>query len=215
MRVCVDCNVEKPLTDFLAYEKFCKKCRYIRYKDTPRKYVKVVCPNCNQERDMRQDSYAKRKSDMCMKCSPLFNEQLFVSSHKLPIDHPLYIRWNCMKHRCKDVDKRNSYLDKGIIVCDDWLDYAKFYTWSISNGFEPHLELDRIDENKGYSPDNCQWITHKENTNKIKCLFGRNPEDKIELPKTITCECGSQVLRIAIARHRRTQKHLQFLEQVK
>ena len=75
MSVCVDCNVEKPLTDFRAYDKCCYKCRYIRYKDKPRKHVKVVRPNCNQDRDVRIDAYTQRKTNMCIKCSPLFNEQ--------------------------------------------------------------------------------------------------------------------------------------------
>ena len=214
MRTCVDCKIDKPLSEFHASDKCCGKCKYIRQKDKPRKCIKVICPNCSQERDVRTDAYEKRKTDMCNKCSPLFNDQLFVSDHKLCIKHPLYIRWSCMKQRCKDVGKRKSYLDKCITVCDDWLDYEKFYTWSIHNGFETHLELDRIDENKGYSPDNCQWITHKENLSKIKCLFGRNPDDRIELPTLMTCECGSQVLRCRLAKHRRTKKHLQALEQL-
>ena len=78
-----------------------------------------------------------------------------------------------MKQRCEDIKKRSSYLDKGISVCDDWLNCAKFYDWSINNGFDTSLELDRIDAIKGYSPDNCQWITHRENTEKIEKLFGR------------------------------------------
>ena len=174
MKICVDCQIEKEIIDFVKDRNVCKRCYYLRYKDKPRPTIKVICPTCATERDMRIDSWKKRKTDLCGKCHPLLNAQLFKSQHGLPLKHPLYIRWTGMKRRCRDVNKRTSYLDKGITVCDDWLDYGKFYEWSINNGFDNTLELDRIDASKGYSPDNCQWITHKENMRKIENLFGQN-----------------------------------------
>ena len=165
---------------------------------------------------MRVDAWIKRKGDMCKRCSPLFNEQILKSAHGLPIDHPLYTRWNGMKQRCKDINKRNSYLDKGITVCDDWLDYAKFHEWSINNGFDVSLELDRIDAEKGYSPDNCQWITHRENTAKVYKLFGRDPDvEYIKVPKIITCECGCQLTRGHLLRHKLTNRHRKMIEENK
>ena len=67
-------------------------------------------------------------------------------------------------------------MDKGITVCDEWKDYAKFHVWSLNNGYADDLELDRKDDAKGYSPENCQWVTHKENTLKIRNLFGKSRE---------------------------------------
>ena len=140
MRTCVDCKIEKELTEFNRNSTFCKKCNYLRYKSKPRSTIKITCPECSIEREMRMDAWKIRKTDMCGRCHPLFNEQLFKSSHGLPINHPLYIRWSSMKQRCKDEKKRNSYLDKGITVCEEWLDYGKFYDWSIKNGFSTNLE---------------------------------------------------------------------------
>ena len=171
--ICIDCGEEKDKSCFSGRQTHCLKCHYLRY-GKKRKHIKVVCPNCNKEKNMRSDAYKIRKSDMCSKCSLLFNKQLFVSDHGLDISHPLYRRWTGMIRRCKDPKKANSYLNKGIAVCDEWKDYKNFYEWSIENGFNESLELDRIDEDKGYSPDNCQWITHYENTKKIKKLFGRD-----------------------------------------
>ena len=82
--------------------------------------------------------------------------------------HPIYKRWKSMKHRCNDKSKAKWYRDKGIKVCDEWLEYDNFYKWCIQNGFQKNLDLDRIDDTKGYCPSNCQFISHKENIRKIK-----------------------------------------------
>ena len=171
--ICLWCNIDKEENEFYVKQKHCKKCHIQKYKNRERKKVEIQCPKCNEKRQMRQDAYIKRKNDYCQKCSPLFNEQLYKSEHNMDITHPIYNRWQCMKYRVKDEKKRKYYKDKNIIVCEEWLDYKNFYNWSINNGFRDDLELDRIDENNNYCPDNCQWITHKENILKIKNLFGR------------------------------------------
>lgn len=75
--------------------------------------------------------------------------------------------WKSMKDRCKpNYAERHLYFDKGIIVCDEWAnDYFAFKKWALENNFKPHLQLDRIDGNKGYSPDNCRFVTPKINGN--------------------------------------------------
>lgn len=170
---CLWCKVIKQPDDYSGKQKHCKKCHLIKYKDNVRKTTEIQCPNCLLFRNMRNDAYKKRYTDLCNKCAPLINKQLFKSTHGLDINHPLYTRWWNMKSRVKDIHKRKYYKDKNIIVCDEWLDYKNFYNWALSNGFNANLEIDRIDENGNYCPENCQWITHKENTLKIKNLFGR------------------------------------------
>lgn len=50
-------------------------------------------------------------------------------------------------------------------MCEEWRnDYLKFKEWALSNGFRENLQIDRIDNSKGYSPENCRWVTPKENT---------------------------------------------------
>ena len=64
MKTCVDCKLEKELSEFTKNNTFCKKCHYQRYKDKPRPTIKVICPTCSTERDMRIDAWKIRKTDM-------------------------------------------------------------------------------------------------------------------------------------------------------
>ena len=60
--------------------------------------------------------------------------------------------------------KRN-YQDRGITVCDEWLVFENFRDWALSHGYKDDLQIDRIDNDKGYCPENCRWVTPKENLN--------------------------------------------------
>ena len=78
----------------------------------------------------------------------------------------LYGVWNTMKHRCED-KKRTKYKDygaRGIKVCADWQDPNAFIDWALANGYERGLQLDRINNDGNYCPENCRWITPKENS---------------------------------------------------
>ena len=74
--------------------------------------------------------------------------------------HPLFHTWNGMIRRCHDPKKSdyNYYGGRGITVCDRWHDF-----WKFVEDMEPKpkgLSIDRIDNDKGYSKDNCRWVSH-------------------------------------------------------
>lgn len=74
----------------------------------------------------------------------------------------LYNIWNGMKMRCQpNYWQRQHYHDKGIMVCDRWQSFANFLE-DMGQRPSPLHSVDRIDPSKGYSPDNCRWATHKE-----------------------------------------------------
>ena len=85
-------------------------------------------------------------------------------------DARIYRIWNCMKNRCyrKSYHAYKHYGGRGIKVCDEWLnDFQSFHDWAMANGYDDNLSIDRIDNNKGYQPDNCRWVTMAEqNKNK-------------------------------------------------
>lgn len=80
----------------------------------------------------------------------------------------LYSIWSNIKKRCnnKNDPRYSSYGGRGINVCAEWSNnFLSFYTWAISNGYKDNLSIDRIDNNKGYSPNNCKWSTNQEQSN--------------------------------------------------
>ena len=76
-------------------------------------------------------------------------------------DYSLYRVWLGMRKRCYS-SKEPAYKDyggRGIFVCDEWRnDYNSFLNWSLINGYKKGLSIDRIDNNKGYTPDNCRFV---------------------------------------------------------
>lgn len=77
----------------------------------------------------------------------------------------LYGIWRGMKNRCNLPNDQHHeiYYDRGIKVCDDWNNsFISFKDWALSHGYNDNLSIDRIDNDKGYSPDNCRWATTKE-----------------------------------------------------
>lgn len=67
------------------------------------------------------------------------------------------MRNRCLNPRCKDYA---NYGGRGIVICDRWSSSANFIEDMGEPG--PRLSLDRIDNEKGYSKDNCRWATYKE-----------------------------------------------------
>lgn len=74
--------------------------------------------------------------------------------------------FNGMMQRCYNSNDMHYglYGQKGIKVCDDWINNPiSFEEWAINNGYNDSLTIDRIDESGDYCPENCRWISNKDN----------------------------------------------------
>ena len=82
----------------------------------------------------------------------------------------LHYVWNNMLVRAgafkgASEKEKHYYQDRGITVCSEWLVFENFRDWALSHGYKEGLQIDRIDNDKGYCPENCRWVTPKENVN--------------------------------------------------
>lgn len=91
----------------------------------------------------------------------------------------LYNTWRGMKERCTNPNHKNFNLYAGKL-CAAWHDSSKFVEWAESSVYFEGASIDRIDRTKGYSPDNCQWITKQEDSAKgnkerrLTCILYEN-----------------------------------------
>lgn len=88
----------------------------------------------------------------------------------------LYFVWYRMVQRCtKTYDPDYQYYgEKGIKVCDEWFDYVNFRDWALNpekGNYQPGLTIDRKDNDGNYTPDNCHFVSARENCNNRGCTI--------------------------------------------
>jgi len=92
-----------------------------------------------------------------------------IDTYKRHHDNNYYGTWGSIKSRCYNKNNKSyqSYGARGITVCDRWLGKDGFKNFMDDMGVKPtpNHTLDRIDNNKGYTPDNCRWATYTDQLN--------------------------------------------------
>jgi len=140
-------------------------------------FVYEICAECNLERQVRIDKWLHRKTDLCLRCNGKKNLPKTKTTHGLSKTQ-LYHKYKSMVYRCYNPSQNNFeyYGGRGIGICDEWINskngLQNFISWSLVNGYKPNLQIDRIDNNADYAPNNCRYITAELNRARMKDLFG-------------------------------------------
>lgn len=127
-----------------------------RAKDSNKGKTTYLCRcDCGYEKVQLASKIRSGESKCCKKCSS--------TTHGM-YGSRVYNIWAGMKQRCSDVNckKYPIYGGRGIYVCNEWERFEPFYEWVMGNGYRDDLTIDRINNDKGYSPSNCRWVTLEE-----------------------------------------------------
>ena len=122
---------------------------------------------CGSEVEVLESSLVRGRSLSCRPCG-------WKRAAKARVIHGgtgtrLYSIWESIKGRTTLASAGGSkyYLGRGIgIDCPEWaVDFTSFRDWALANGYSDELEIDRKDNDKGYSLENCRWVTDEVNAN--------------------------------------------------
>ncbi len=124
-----------------------------------------ICTKCKKEKSL--DDFYERESardGLRSNCKICFKK---ASDERKLRTNGIRSVWDSMKSRCCNMKAKsyNRYGGRGISVCEIWSnDFNSFYKWAINNGHKKVLQIDRINNDGNYSPDNCRFVTPQVNS---------------------------------------------------
>ena len=117
--------------------------------------INVKCESCGKARTINKRS---QTTALCRSCS--------ITHHGMSRTK-LYECHKNMRSRCNNINSiyYERYGGRGITVHKDWNKFIPFMEWALENGYQDGLEIDRINNDGNYEPENCRFVTHIKNMN--------------------------------------------------
>jgi hypothetical protein len=131
------------------------------YKEKRREIYRRYRAKHRKELLAKQKEYYKRKREKY-----LIQKREYRARMKNNPKYRLRIVWYNMIARCYNprVLKFKDYGKRGISICAEWRNnFDAFYAWALVSGYDISLQIDRIDNDGDYTPDNCRFVTRREN----------------------------------------------------
>ena len=128
---------------------------------------KCMC-DCGNEHISTSYNLTHGATTKCKKCKIELIAQKNTTHGQQP--RKMFNAYVNMKTRCYNPNYHlyKNYGGKGIKICDEWLGkngFINFREWSFKNGYKDELSIDRINNNGNYEPNNCRWVTMREQQN--------------------------------------------------
>lgn len=137
-----------------------------------KRYAVYECSECKVHFEARCETVEQRNQERCNKCASKYRAKKHGMS---------YTRLNNiyagMIQRC--TNEANAaflkYGGRGLLVCQEWENSSSsFFEWALANGYDDSCSIDRIDNDKGYNPENCRWTTRVVQSQNTRPIMSTN-----------------------------------------
>jgi DNA-directed RNA polymerase subunit RPC12/RpoP len=136
------------------------------------RYGLYKCEYCGNNFEAKTSYVKTKRTTKCKSCARRIAKTKHGDSRT-----KLYSTLVHMKQRCYDsnVESFKYYGARGIKICEEWKNsYQSFKEWALSNGYEEHLSIDRINNDGDYEPSNCRWATKETQARNTRKLIKTN-----------------------------------------